>query len=154
MLTRCDRLLIKEIQVFKSEIFTFLKQDWGDAISRAAALWAPRVRESMIGRAHAGVVPRPPLPDAVDESLFPANSGGECVLVNEQEVMQLWLPGRIVHIFSRRGLYDAMAVPRSFPDLRKIVVQGNIFRDHSSVSIFDAVLEVVKIFLFLNFAVE
>lgn len=71
-----------------------------------------------------------------------AGGGGDCVLVNEHDVLQLWLPGRIIHIFSRRGIYDASVVLRDFPDLRRIAVQGNIFRDHSSQSIFEALQEV------------
>lgn len=136
--------------VFKSEIFTYIQQDWNDAISRAASLWAPRVREPAkfaIKNKHNidlsddfNLIDR----DGNDERLEKPRDGGDCVLVNEQDVLQLWLPGRIIHIFSRRGVYDAAVVPRDFSDLRRIAVQGNIFRDHSSQSIFQALHEVVS----------
>jgi hypothetical protein len=64
-------------------------------------------------------------------------------LVSEEDVIQLWLPGRIVHIYSRRGIYNVAIVPRNFSELRRILVQGNIFRDHSSLSIFEALQEVL-----------
>jgi hypothetical protein len=141
--------------VFKSEIFTYIQQDWDDAISRAAGLWAPRVREG----ASIAITTKPVeisdaqllherereiIEDECERSAqHTTNDGGDCVLVNEHDVLQLWLPGRIIHIFSRRGIYDASAVPRDFADLRRIAVQGNIFRDHSSQSIFEALQEVV-----------
>ena len=138
--------------MFKSEIFTFLQQDWSDAISRAAGLWTPRVRggDTRAFMKQKETQSSPPkqtkkmerdnleTPEVSTDSI----NGGDCVVVHEHEVIQLWLPGRIVHIFSRRGVYEASVVPRTFPDLRKIVVQGNIFRDHGSQSIFEALQEV------------
>jgi hypothetical protein len=70
------------------------------------------------------------------------NSDDGAVLVSEEELIQLWLPGTLVHIYARRGIYNAVVVPRNFSDLRRINVQGNIFKDHSSMSIFEALQEV------------
>jgi hypothetical protein len=64
------------------------------------------------------------------------------VLVDDDALIDLWLPGRIVHIYAYRGVYMASEVPRTFDSLRKIVVQGNIFTDHSSSAIYNALLEV------------
>jgi hypothetical protein len=57
-------------------------------------------------------------------------------------IPSLWLPGRILHIYSHLGQYRVAKVPRSLPTLRKIEIQGNIFTDHVSQTIFDALLEV------------
>lgn len=57
-------------------------------------------------------------------------------------IPSLWLPGRVLHIYSHLGQYRLAKVPRSLPTLRKIEIQGNIFTDHVSQTIFDALLEV------------
>lgn len=141
------RLLMKEVNAFRSGVFKYLQQDWNDAITRATALWSPRWRDTPEAGSDASPNTLPTV-DAVPP-LIDSNSTEngsldqeECVLVNEQEVIQLWLPGRLVHIYAWRGLYNAAVVPRDFPDLRRILVQGNIFRDHSSKSIFEALQEV------------
>ena len=64
------------------------------------------------------------------------------VLVEEDELISLWQPGRIVHIYSHRGIYLASEVSRDIPDLRRIEIQGNLFNDHASKNIFEALLEV------------
>ena len=61
---------------------------------------------------------------------------------------EVWLPGRILHLYSHRGVYQASFVPRTFSTLRVIEVQGNIFDDHKTVTIFNALLEVGMVSLF------
>jgi hypothetical protein len=66
----------------------------------------------------------------------------EMVVVEESAIPEFWIPGRIVHIYAYRGQYRAVEVPRDFPTLRKIELQGNSFNDHNGTKIFDALLEV------------
>ena len=60
----------------------------------------------------------------------------------EAGLWPLWLPGRVVHLYSHRGCYFACDVPLGYPSLRRIEVQGHIFANHRSSAIFDALLEV------------
>jgi len=41
-------------------------------------------------------------------------------LVEEDELVSLWLPGKIIHIYPYNGVYLASEVPKNFPNLRKI----------------------------------
>jgi hypothetical protein len=81
----------------------------------------------------------PNSPDSVDSK---SSDDSSLVIVEDDEVPELWLPGRIFHIYSHRGQYKISQVSRAFPSLRQIQVQGNIFNDHLGKSIFDALLEV------------
>lgn len=64
------------------------------------------------------------------------------VLVEEEEVFQLWIPGRVLHLYAHRGVYRARSVPRDFPPLRRVQVQGNLFQDHTGMAIYEALQEV------------
>ena len=72
--------------------------------------------------------------------------GDDVAVVEDEErdewIPSLWLPGKIMHIYSHSGRYKVAKVPRTLSTLRKIEVQGNIFTDHVSQTIFDALLEV------------
>ena len=46
-----------------------------------------------------------------------------------------------------RGRYLMSEVPRTLPTLRKIEVQGHIFSDHRSASMFEALLEVLYVYM-------
>jgi hypothetical protein len=71
-----------------------------------------------------------------DGELLADVEGGEAGL------WPLWLPGRVLHLYSYRGVYVAAEVPAAFPTLRRIEVQGHIFANHRSADTFDALLEV------------
>ena len=139
------RLLMKELIVFREQVFRHLEQDWSDVIARASSLWTPRWRDHNNN----------PSTDikTSDESIsmFEKTSqkdvncespDSSLVLVDEDEIKDLWIPGKIIHIYSNRGQYKAVEVPRDFDTLRKIEVQGNIFSDHDGKNIFNALLEV------------
>jgi len=54
--------------------------------------------------------------------------GGPGVMVDmEDQLVSLWQPGKIIHIYSHHGVYLASEVPRDFPELRSI---GQSNRDH------------------------
>jgi hypothetical protein len=193
---------MKELMVFKDQMFEHLTQEWFDVLVRAAGVWTPRWRGPAAAPAAAGgaapaaggaaggaaaggatsvggsapaaltasagkettnriagsssnTVSAPaPTPAPTTEPSSPTedennlegggsddngDSGG--VLVAEDILTQLWLPGRIVHIYIRNGQCHGAEVSRSFPELRTIALQGNIFEDHRSDKIQSALLE-------------
>ena len=169
------RFLLRELLVFREQVFRHLRQDWTDVILRARDLWSPktRVRDDLPHLQGQTQVPRPLSPSAasaaapsasncgnqnkLDDSISQIKKdqaveedGDECndaeVVIDDTErgewIPSLWLPGRVLHIYSHLGQYRVAKVPRSLPTLRKIEIQGNIFTDHVSQTIFDALLEV------------
>ena len=62
-------------------------------------------------------------------------------IIPEEHMPELWLPGRILHLYTYRGQYRISRVDRTYTSLRTIEVQGNMFSDHTSNDIFDALLE-------------
>jgi hypothetical protein len=68
------------------------------------------------------------------------------VFVPEEAIPELWLPGRILHLYTYRGQYRVAEVGPDFESLRRIEVQGNMFVDHTSNDIFDSLLEVWQLF--------
>lgn len=163
------RILLKDIHIFRQTVFKHLNEDWNDVLSRALSLWSPKQRnpilESNFQIPNQSVVTLET--SAIESELneeenhhnnntTPNNSNNtnsnnkndhnpednDGILVSEEEVIQLWLPGKIIHIYARRGVYNATIVPRDFSELRRIIVQGNIFNNHSSMSIFEALQEV------------
>jgi len=67
------------------------------------------------------------------------------VILDEASYPQLYVPGKIVHIYTRNGGYKAALVPRNFRDLRQISLAGNMLSDHKSQSYLDAILEVKSV---------
>lgn len=67
------------------------------------------------------------------------------VLVDNVEFPEMFVPGRIVHIYTHRGVYKASEPSRKFPCLRKISMQGNMLLDHAATAYFDALCEVVDV---------
>ena len=65
------------------------------------------------------------------------------VLVEGEALPDLWLPGRLLHLYSYRGQYKVSRVSREFISLRRIEVQGNIFSDHTAQHVYEALLEVL-----------
>jgi hypothetical protein len=154
------------VKVFRQNIYKHLQQDWNDVLARVVTLWSPRTRAVQTKETdHVTILsPKPTSAASPDSALTEtssrpeqksglveseesadesaADSTDDGVLVTEEELIQLWLPGKIVHLYARRGIYNAVLVPRNFSDLRRILVQGNIFKDHSSMSIFESLQEV------------
>ena len=64
------------------------------------------------------------------------------VVLEETPLPRMFIPGKIVHVYSHRGVYKAAYVPRSFRELRRISLAGNMLSDHKTKSYFDALLEV------------
>lgn len=66
----------------------------------------------------------------------------EAVVVEEMPLPNMYLAGKIVHIYSHRGVYKAGYVPRDFRFLRKISLAGNMITDHKTKHYYDALLEI------------
>lgn len=64
------------------------------------------------------------------------------VVVDETALPWMFLPGKIVHIYSHRGVYKAAYVPRTFTELRRISLAGNMLSNHTTKSYFESLLEV------------
>lgn len=136
------RLLMSELLVFRAQVFRHLEQDWRDVIARLGSLWSPRWRDSkQTGRTVTDT-------STVIDGLYnvkstPSEQSDEGEIIPEEKIPDLWLPGRLMHLYSYRGQYRVSAVGADFPSLRRIEVQGNMFNDHMSSEIFDALLEVI-----------
>jgi hypothetical protein len=163
---------MRELMVFREQMFQHLQQEWVDVLRRAAGLWTPRWRQVTAAvpvTNPAALRASPSIPIAkvelvevtIDPSggvagvrkqgeipgeASPAQAGGAAeaasVMVEEEQLAQLWLPGRVMHIYICNGQCFASEVSRNFPDLRVIALQGNIFEDHSSERTLNALLEV------------
>lgn len=67
------------------------------------------------------------------------------VLMDELPLPRMYLPGKIVHIYTHRGGYKAAIVPRTFRELRRISMAGNMLNDHLGASYYAALLECMSI---------
>ena len=63
------------------------------------------------------------------------------VLLDEIPLPRMFIPGKIVHIYTHRGGYKATFVPRAFRELRRISLAGNMINDHTSKWYYEALLE-------------
>jgi len=64
------------------------------------------------------------------------------VVLDESPLPRMFLPGKIIHIYSHRGVYKAAYVPRTFTELRRISLAGNMLSNHKTKSYFESLLEV------------
>ena len=80
--------------------------------------------------------------DASVESDADVEATPGAVVVEEAPLPRMFVPGRIVHIYSHRGVYKAAQVPRTFKELRRISLAGNMLSDHTCKNYYEALLEV------------
>jgi hypothetical protein len=153
---RAARQLLREILVFRDQVFRHLQQDWADVMRRARSLWAPRQPQAFAATgADAALLAL--LQDsqrATREAEAAADGDGDGdgdlaqldadALVAAGE-LELWLPGAVLHVYPWRGQWLGAVVSRDFPPLRAISVQGHIFEDHRSHNVFNALLEAAHV---------
>jgi len=142
------RDMLRSLIASRSVVSSYLEQDWKDVVRRVAGWWTPRYRKIPQMDAAATKPPAPLDPLYADISAHTSSSHEEegdgddaFVLVEADPLLDLWLPGRVLHIYTHYGQCRASIVSRSYPSLRSIQVQANMFEDHRSRSIFDALLE-------------
>ncbi|CAM9212244.1 unnamed protein product [Discosporangium mesarthrocarpum] len=66
-------------------------------------------------------------------------------VVEEMPLPELYVPGRILHIYSQRGVYRCCEVPRDHPCIQVIPMYGKMLTDHSSSAYFDALEEIADV---------
>lgn len=71
-----------------------------------------------------------------------SDDGPGAVVLEEIPLPRMFVPGKIVHIYSHRGIFKAAYVPRAFRDLRRISLAGNMLSDHTTEGYYEALLEV------------
>jgi hypothetical protein len=77
----------------------------------------------------------------------PANDAGSdegptAVVLEETPLPRMFVPGKIIHLYSHRGVYKAAYVPRTFRELRRISLAGNMLSDHTTKAYYESLLEV------------
>lgn len=152
------RSLLKDLMIFNVDISKHVASDWKDVMERAVSLWSPRWREvhplssnaeyvfvSTNGTEQTTSMTVDLNASMLNRRLLPEDSDSDLELVEEDKFPELWLPGQIMHIYSHCGQYKSMLVDRTFETLRRIEVQGNIFNDHASENIVNALREVIAV---------
>lgn len=66
-------------------------------------------------------------------------------ILEEMPLPRMFIPGKIVHIYTHRGGYKAAYVPRKFRQLRRISLAGNMLSDHMANKYYASLLEVKAI---------
>eukprot|EP00953_Heterococcus_sp_UTEX-ZZ885_P024102 13206-Heterococcus_DN1.PRE.3 len=74
-----------------------------------------------------------------------ATADSKVPLVEDEPIPPMYLPGKIVHIYSYRGTYRAAIVPCDHPSLRRIELQSNLVQDHKAHSYFGALIEMCDV---------
>lgn len=67
------------------------------------------------------------------------------VVLDETPLPQMYLPGRVLHVYAHRGVFKAAYVPRDFPEIRRISLAANMLSDHKSKAYYEALLELKSV---------
>ncbi|CAB9523288.1 Sn1-specific diacylglycerol lipase [Seminavis robusta] len=70
------------------------------------------------------------------------DEGPGAVVLDEIPLPRMFVPGKIVHIYSHRGTYKAAYVPKAFRELRRLSLAGNMLSDHTTTDYYESLLEV------------
>ncbi|KAL3914459.1 MAG: hypothetical protein SGILL_006094, partial [Bacillariaceae sp.] len=63
------------------------------------------------------------------------------IVVEETPLPRMFVPGKVIHLYSHRGVYKAAYVPRTFRELRRISLAGNMLSNHTTKSYYEGLLE-------------
>ena len=140
------RALMKEMLSFRPHIGAYIDQDYQDLMTRLQSVWRPLVRELSRERAN---LPLPsPRPQLGGNSLHNYDHDGDnddsymdYIVIEEDSLPEMFVPGSVVHLYKDRGQWQATRVPRTLPSLRRIQLQPGMFRDHFATNIFAALHE-------------
>lgn len=69
----------------------------------------------------------------------------DILVLGETPLPNMYVPGRIIHIYSDNGAYKATFVPRNFKALRRISLAGNMLTDHTARAYYESLLEVKNV---------
>lgn len=78
-------------------------------------------------------------PDELDKA---TENDPSAVFLEETKLHKMFIPGKVLHIYSHRGVYKIAQVPRTFRELRRISLAGNMLSNHASKPYYEALLEV------------
>ena len=56
----------------------------------------------------------------------------------DRELVEIWIPGRILHIYYHHGVSRVAEVPRGHPSLRSLALQGTMLSDHFARNVLSA----------------
>lgn len=144
------RKLLREMALFRSQIFHHLEQDFNDVLKRSEKLWAPLYRESTLNSNNENENSGNLLINFPASVSFPSidpkrlvDSEEDYVDLGDEDnqLVSLFIPGKIIHIYFYRGQYRASEVSCNFPSLRRIDLQGNMLDDHRGNNIMNSLLE-------------
>ena len=76
-----------------------------------------------------------------NESPEDSSPSANPIFLEETPLPRMFIPGKIVHIYTHRGAYKATQVPKAFRELRRISLAGNMLNDHMSKNYYEALLE-------------
>lgn len=71
-----------------------------------------------------------------------SDDGPGAVVLDEIPLPRMFVPGKIVHMYSHRSTFKACYVPRDFRDLRRLSLAGSMLSDHTTQGYYEALLEV------------
>ncbi len=123
------RRLLREIALFRETVFRQRQQNWSAVLSRWSSV-SPSLSPS-----------QPLLLEDRERGRTREGDDETAVMVEDAELTPLWLPGKILHIYSHRGQWLVAEVSRTLSTLRRIEVQGNMLDDHRGGSLLHALLE-------------
>lgn len=156
---------VREILDRREAYEAWLREDLAAVKARAKGAWAPR-RRAVVPHSpgqRGGSPPGPPQPRIVtveqeaeieteikhslEESKLSDDSlsfGGLAAPTAQmqQNFDEVYIPGRILHIYKHNGACKAAWVPRDLPTLRRLELQDNLLDDHRGANVLAALREV------------
>jgi len=85
------------------------------------------------------------LHSSTEDNLSNSMPSNDAHMLEEFPLPRMFIPGKIVHIYTHRGGYKAAFVPRKFRQLRRISLAGNMLSDHMAKAYYEGLLEVKAI---------
>ena len=95
--------------------------------------------DSLQGKQKTNYVTEPDMSESLDDD--EEEDGPGAVVLEEVPLPRMFIPGKIVHVYSHRGVFKAAYVPRAFRELRRISLAGNMLSDHTTQCYYESLLE-------------
>lgn len=131
---------LQHLERHRNAAYYQLGEDWNSLVQRATDLWRPKHR----------IHP--------DKEKIRARKGSACIssllrdtgwreeegAQNERQppldsgLAEIWIPGRIFHIYYHHGVPQIAETPRDHPSLRSLAIQGSMVSDHFAKCVLSA----------------
>ena len=126
---------LRHLEKHRHAAYGQLEQDWDSLVQRVTELWKPKHRVHSLGEeTGAGSVVISSLLGKRD--LVEEGEGKEPMM--DAELAEIWIPGRILHIYYHHGVSQVAEVPRGHPSLRCLALQGTMLSDHFARNVMSA----------------